>query len=97
MLSHVIRGAMCCKVVVLTERTVHLDAIQVVLNDLQPPSFVLHGRTSRKQRIALVADLDALPLNVVLPFDPRVLRWFVAFGDCFEISGLATMWRFVMS
>jgi len=56
------------KVLVLTERTEHLDAIQVTLDGLEPAPFVLHGRMSRKQRAALVADLDALP-----PDAPRVL------------------------
>ncbi|MDT7520593.1 DEAD/DEAH box helicase family protein [Rhodoferax sp. TBRC 17660] len=56
------------KVLVLTERTEHLDAIKGVLDDLQPPPFVLHGRMSGRQRAALVADLDALPPNA-----PRVL------------------------
>lgn len=56
------------KVLVLTERTVHLDAIDAVLGGLQHSPFVLHGRMSRKQRAALVADLDALP-----PDAPRVL------------------------
>jgi superfamily II DNA or RNA helicase len=49
------------KVLVLTERTEHLDAIKAALDGLEPLPFVLHGRMSRKQRAALVADLDALP------------------------------------
>jgi superfamily II DNA or RNA helicase len=56
------------KVLVLTERTEHLDAIKATLGGLEPVPFVLHGRMSRKQRAALVADLDALP-----PDAPRVL------------------------
>lgn len=56
------------KVLVLTERTEHLDAIKAALGGLEPVPFVLHGRMSRKQRAALVADLDALP-----PDAPRVL------------------------
>lgn len=56
------------KVLVLTERTEHLDAIKVELDSLRPAPFVLHGRMPRKQRAALVADLDALP-----PDAPRVL------------------------
>jgi superfamily II DNA or RNA helicase len=56
------------KVLVLTERTEHLDAIKVALDGLEPAPFVLHGRMSRKQRAGLVADLDALP-----PDAPRVL------------------------
>lgn len=56
------------KVLVLTERTEHLDAIAAALDDLQPSPFVLHGRMSRKQRAALMAALDVLP-----PDAPRVL------------------------
>ncbi len=56
------------KVLVLTERTGHLDAIKAALDGLKPAPFVLHGRMSRKQRAALVAALDALP-----PDAPRVL------------------------
>jgi len=56
------------KVLVLTERTEHLDAIGAALDGLEPAPFVLHGRLSRKQREALVVGLDALP-----PDAPRVL------------------------
>ncbi len=56
------------KVLVLTERTEHLDAIKAALDGLEPAPFVLHGRMSRMQRAGLVADLDALP-----PDAPRVL------------------------
>ncbi len=50
------------KVLVLTERTEHLDAIETELDSLQPAPFVLHGRMSRKQRAALVADLTVAGL-----------------------------------
>jgi len=56
------------KLLVLTERTEHLDAIRTVLDGLNPAPFVLHGRMSKKQRAALIADLDALS-----PDAPRVL------------------------
>jgi superfamily II DNA or RNA helicase len=56
------------KVLVLTERTEHLDAISVALGAEAPPLFVLHGRMSRKQRATLIAELDALP-----PDAPRIL------------------------
>ncbi len=56
------------KVLVLTERTDHLDAIAAVLDGKIPPPFVLHGRMSRKQRAALIGQLEALP-----PEAPRVL------------------------
>ena len=56
------------KVLVLTERTEHLDAIMAALEGLEPAPFVLHGRMPKKQRALLVADLDALP-----PDEPRIL------------------------
>lgn len=56
------------KVLVLTERTEHLDAIRAALDGLEPVPFVLHGRMSKKQRAALVVALDALPPNA-----PRVI------------------------
>jgi superfamily II DNA or RNA helicase len=56
------------KVLVLTERTEHLDAIRDALAGQVPDPFVLHGRMSKKQRTTLIAALDALP-----PDAPRVL------------------------
>jgi superfamily II DNA or RNA helicase len=56
------------KVLVLTERTEHLDAILLALSTQVPPPFVLHGRMSKKQRAALITALDALP-----PEAPRIL------------------------
>ena len=56
------------KVLVLTERTDHLDAILAALQEKLTPVFVLHGRMSRKQRAAVIAQLDQLP-----PEAPRIL------------------------
>ena len=56
------------KVLVLTERIEHLDAIQLALGAEPAPPFVLHGRMSRKQRAMLIAELDELP-----PDAPRIL------------------------
>ena len=56
------------KVLVLTERTEHLDAIRLALAQQESAPLVLHGRMSRKQRAALIAELDALP-----PDAPRML------------------------
>lgn len=56
------------KVLVLTERTDHLDAIQEALAGKVPPPFILHGRLSKKQRAVLAEDLAALP-----PEAPRIL------------------------
>ena len=56
------------KVLVLTERTEHLDAVLSALDGLVPVPFVLHGRMSKKQRAAIIAALDELP-----PQAPRIL------------------------
>lgn len=56
------------KVLVLTERTEHLDAILAALAQKIPAPFVLHGRMSRKQRAAVITALEALPSDA-----PRVL------------------------
>ncbi|WP_029226958.1 TOTE conflict system archaeo-eukaryotic primase domain-containing protein [Burkholderia ubonensis] len=56
------------KVLVLTERTEHIDAIFRALDGVVPAPFVLHGRLSKKQRAALITDLDALPSDA-----PRIL------------------------
>ena len=56
------------KVLVLTERTEHLDAIQATLINKIPSLFVLHGRMTKKLRAALVTELNALQ-----PDQPRVL------------------------
>ena len=56
------------KVLVLTERTEHLDAISAALDGLVPAPVLLHGRISKKQRTAIIAGLDSLP-----PDAPRIL------------------------
>ena len=56
------------KVLVLTERTEHLDAMATALAGRVPALFTLHGRMSKKQRTALIGDLEAMP-----PDAPRVL------------------------
>ena len=56
------------KILVLTERTEHLDAILAALDIQEPTPFVLHGRMSKKQRGAVITRLEQLP-----PESPRVL------------------------
>jgi len=56
------------KVLVLTERTEHLDAIGQALMPEVPSLMILHGRMSKKQRTLLTQKLEALP-----PEAPRVL------------------------
>ena len=56
------------KVLVLTERTEHLNAIRAALDRHETTPFVLHGRIPKKQRGALIAQLGALP-----PDAPRII------------------------
>ncbi|EJS1847200.1 DEAD/DEAH box helicase family protein [Escherichia coli] len=56
------------KVLVLTERTDHLDEIASVMNSLKLSPFILHGRLSKKKRAMLISGLNALP-----PDSPRIL------------------------
>ncbi len=56
------------KVLVLTERTEHLDAIKAALIEKIPSLFVLHGRMTKKLRTTLITELNALP-----PDKPHVL------------------------
>ena len=56
------------KVLVLTERTDHLDAVAAALLGKIPTPFILHGRMSKKQRAKSIMELDELPAN-----EPRVL------------------------
>jgi superfamily II DNA or RNA helicase len=75
------------KVLVLTERTEHLDAIRTALDGEIPAPLVMHGRMSRKQRGALVAELNALPADA-----PRVLlATGKLVGEGFDHSPLNTL------
>jgi superfamily II DNA or RNA helicase len=56
------------KVLLLTERIDHLNAIEVALKRQVPAPFVLHGRMPKKQRATFLAQLDTLP-----PDAPRIL------------------------
>jgi len=56
------------KVLVLTERTEHLDAIRQALIAQATAPFVLHGRMSKNLRAALIAELETLR-----PEAPRIL------------------------
>jgi len=49
------------KVLLLTERTEHLDAIKAALDGKIASLFVLHGRVPKNQRATLIAELNALP------------------------------------
>ncbi|MBI3902483.1 MAG: DEAD/DEAH box helicase family protein [Nitrosomonadales bacterium] len=56
------------KILVLTERTDHLDAINQNLAGVVDRLFVLHGRMPKKQRTQIILQLNELP-----PDAPRVL------------------------
>ncbi len=56
------------KVLALTERTDHLDALHAALADRIQPLFLLHGRQSKKQRTGVISALNALDADA-----PRVL------------------------
>ena len=75
------------KVLVLTDRTEHLDAIHRALAARVPPPFVLHGRMSKKQRAALISELDALA-----PQAPRILMSIGKLvGEGFDHPALDTL------
>jgi len=56
------------KILVLTERTDHLDAIKEALTNSIDTFYSLHGRMSKKQRATVIKELGELPANA-----PRVL------------------------
>lgn len=56
------------KILVLTERTEHVDALEAELQGRVHSLFTLHGRMPKKQRISRMHELDSLP-----PDAPRVL------------------------
>ncbi|MEB0078410.1 DEAD/DEAH box helicase family protein [Pseudomonas sp. CCI3.2] len=56
------------KVLVLTERTDHVDILEAELRGRIDNVFTLHGRVPKKQRITRLSELEALP-----PDAPRVL------------------------
>ena len=51
------------KVLVLTERTDHLDIIYSLVCEKITSLFVLHGRIPKKQRAATIAELDSMAPN----------------------------------
>lgn len=75
------------KVLVLTERTDHLESLRQALGAVQPPLFVLHGRLGRKERAAQLAALNALADDV-----PRVvLATGKLIGEGFDHPALDTL------
>lgn len=75
------------KVLVLTERTEHVNAIAKALGELVPAPFVLHGRMSKKQRATVIGQLSRLPREA-----PRVLvATGKLVGEGFDHPALDTM------
>ncbi len=75
------------KILVLTERTDHLSAIEEQLVGRVENLFTLHGRLSKKQRAALIGELEALP-----PDAPRViLATGKLVGEGFDHPALDTL------
>src|SRR5690606_8721855 len=75
------------KILVLTERTDHLSAIEEQLVGRVENLFTLHGRLSKKQRTALIGELEALP-----PDAPRViLATGKLVGEGFDHPALDTL------
>ncbi|MHB0818069.1 TOTE conflict system archaeo-eukaryotic primase domain-containing protein [Stutzerimonas stutzeri] len=75
------------KILVLTERTDHLNAIEEPLVGRVENLFTLHGRMSKKQRSALIGELEALPADA-----PRViLATGKLVGEGFDHPALDTL------
>jgi superfamily II DNA or RNA helicase len=74
-------------ILVLTERTDHLESLQQALDDKVQPLFVLHGRLARKARAAQLAALNALADDA-----PRiVLATGKLVGEGFDHPALDTL------
>ena len=75
------------KIIVLTERTEHLDRLRDALGDSIEHCFVLHGRLSKKQRTVIFAELAGLDDSV-----PRViLATGRLIGEGFDYPPLDTL------
>jgi superfamily II DNA or RNA helicase len=75
------------KVLVLSERTEHVNAIVNALSDRVPAPFVLHGRMSKKQRATVIEQLKTLPADA-----PRALvATGKLIGEGFDHPALDTM------
>lgn len=75
------------KILLLTERTDHLNAIEMRLAGRVESLFTLHGRMSKKQRASLIGELEALP-----PDAPRViLATGKLVGEGFDHPALDTL------
>lgn len=75
------------KVLVLTERKDHLDAIAEALHGRADNLFALHGRMTKKERNAVLAALDQLPA----PASRILLATGKLVGEGFDHAPLDTM------
>ncbi len=75
------------KVIVLTERSDHLDGLAMMLGRSIPTVFILHGRMKRKERAAVLAGLEALS-----DAEPRIiLATGKLIGEGFDHPSLDTL------
>ena len=75
------------KILLLTERTEHLQRLHTLLEKDIPHLFILHGRLPKKQRLATLQNLTNLA-----PHEPRVLlATGKLIGEGFDHSPLDTM------
>lgn len=75
------------KILVLTERSEHLDALVALITPFAPEVFVLHGRMTRKKRNEMLFRLDAVPEGM-----PRiVVATGKLIGEGFDHPSLDTL------
>ena len=75
------------KILVLTERSDHLDRLASMMSEFAPRLFVLHGRMKRKIRNSVLAELEALPAE-----EPRIiLATGKLVGEGFDHPSLDTL------
>ncbi len=75
------------KILVLTERSEHLEKLASLITQIAPSIFLLHGRMTKKKRAETLAGLDALPEG-----DPRIVVATGKFiGEGFDHPSLDTL------
>lgn len=75
------------KVLVLTQRTEHVETLDVALKEQIVNLFTLHGRMAKKRRASLISTLDSLPEEA-----PRVLlATGTLIGEDFDHPALDTL------
>jgi len=75
------------KIIILTERSEHLDRLRALIEPIASTVFILHGRMTRKKRNETMAQLEALPEG-----DPRiVISTGKLIGEGFDHPSLDTL------